>query len=205
MASERLRAMDKKRRTDRKARNQVRVETGLTLAQAQARKDIQDNWETYRAWAMRCAWQYLRTRLGHVRQSQWEEVAEESIAEAWRDICNGVDAKTSISRAANRITESIVTHKRQSRELPELADHSPEYMESQADLLAIVASLPERLRGTALALSAGWSAGEELADMLGISRASVFSYVKQIRQRLGSRFGYLLLKEWQIEPANRLA
>lgn len=175
----------------------------LTLEMSVAREDWRANWESYRRYAVKVAFTYCARRgLGFL---DCQEVGEEALSESWRDVCNGTKAETAIRRAVDRLTDSARKLRDQSRELPELPEHSPEYMESETDLAGLIASLPDNLRPLATMLSAGYEPCAEVWEILGISKQSGYKQLARLRRLLGSRFGYLLLSVMDIAPAHRIA
>lgn len=184
-----------------RAANQVR----LTLTQAQGREEWQDRWTELQAYAGKTAMTYCARRLKDFTLDQIRQVRDEALSEAWRMVCDGESAERAIVKAVDQLTHTQQKHREQSRPLPELANHSQEYLASEDNIRELVAALPAKLRPYAVILSAGEYSNYDLAELLDVSEATARRARQELARRLGSRFGYCLLAQWEIPAARRIA
>lgn len=182
MASERLKKMDQAKKTARKAQNQVK----FTIEIAESRREWSEpaRWEELRRYSNVIAMDYCRKR----GVPNYESIAEEGLSEAWRYVCNGEKAERAIVKAIDLLTQTAKSLKAQSKPLPEVPAHSEAYHDGEAVVLAIVRSLPERLRPLAILLSQGMENNCEIAEILQVSEFTIRNHRGQLRKWLASRY-----------------
>jgi hypothetical protein len=198
---DRLKKLEAAKKTARKAANQVK----LSMPIAESRADWQNRWAQLQAYAGMTALTYCSRRLKQYSLDQIEEVRDEALSEAWRYVCNGESAELAIVKAVDSITKTHQAHWAQARPLPELEDNSPEYREGKEHVRELVWNLPERLRPLAICLSAGMDSTTELAEMLQCTERTIQLQKNELAKRLGSRFGWELLAQWEVPIPERLA
>lgn len=188
----------------------------LTPAQAISRKQWLDEWESLRTWAMRCTIRYCRLRLAQYKQAQREEIRDDALGEAYRKIMSepGLSARKAISQAVDNLTYELSrlnTIACQNEELGEMPEHSQQYETSQEQIDELLRSLPKHVRPLALLLSTGHyhhteskrSAHgvyrgvpeietTELSEILNRNKSNIKRQLQTLRNKLGSRFSYLL-------------